>query len=134
MDTSSQTSQALDFRNYKKGNDWLPMVGSEATGLALVKSGSFAADMLHFLPRQKTELHTHPGSHILFVVEGEGWLIFGGQRIKLSPGDCYLVPGSVLHAVGSGESGMFLLSVANEHFPVDSSERLTIYAPVLPLR
>lgn len=118
----------LQIKNYKSANatDWLSMVGSEAIGLPLVKSESFAADMLDFGSQQKTSLHTHPGSHILFVVSGHGWLDYTDQSHDLEPGTCYFVPGSIAHRIRSSNWGLTLLSVSNDHRSVDSLERVSV--------
>lgn len=118
----------LKFVNWQKAapSAWLPMVGSQGQGLPLVKLGDFAADMLRFESQQQTSLHTHPGNHILFVVAGEGVLIFESDRYQLIPGCCYLVPGSIPHQIIAGISGLILLSVSDKHNPVDSPDRLEI--------
>lgn len=115
----------LQICNIADIKDWLPMHGSTALGAPLVKDGAFAADLLKFEPGQKTEPHTHPGDHILFVVDGDGWLIYGGAYHALTRHTCYFVPGQIIHQVGS-ESGMLLMSIANAHRPVDSLERLEV--------
>jgi len=120
----------LQIKNYKDDHEWLSMVGSQAKGLNLVKDNNFAADILRFNANEKTSLHTHPGDHILFVVEGDGWLKFGDDLYELTTGTCYFVPGSVPHQVIAGSVGMFLLSIANDHRPVDSSKRLEILEDV----
>ena len=114
----------MQIKNYLNESEWLPMVGSDALGTALVKNGGFAADMLHFRPNDKTILHTHPGNHILFVANGAGWLKIGGTKYWLNKGDCYFVPGEIPHQVGANENHLFLLSVADDHRPVDSPDRL----------
>mgnify|MGYP003335621286 CR=1 FL=1 len=116
----------LQIKSYLQESNWLPMFGSQALGLSLVKNDGFAADMLRFNADQKTSLHTHPGNHILFVVEGDGWLVFDDDRHDLTKGTCYFVPGSTPHQVIAGSNGMFLLSIADNHRPVDSPERLEI--------
>jgi len=116
-----QIKQYLDVETSK----WLPMVGSEARGLPLVKQGDFAADMLSFESGQKTTLHMHSGNHILFVVKGNGWLEYNGEKHNLIVGTCYFVPGSVPHRV-EAISSLLLLSIADSHQPVESSKRLQI--------
>jgi len=116
----------LQINNYQSPlHQWLPMVGSQALGIGLVKDGRFAADMLKFEPGQCTSVHTHPGDHILFVVNGNGFLLYDGDRYDLIEGACYFVPGAIPHQV-SATSIMFLLSVSNDHRTVDSAERLRI--------
>ena len=116
----------LQIKNFLDDNCWLEMVASEAKGKLLVKDGLFAADMLKFEPGQKTSLHTHPGDHILFVVIGSGLLRYDGLLHELTQYTCYFVPGSTPHQVIAGDSGMYLLSISNNHKPVDSAERLKV--------
>jgi len=116
----------LQSKSYKSSDEWLPMFGSQARGKGLVKDGLFAADMLKFNPLEKTTLHTHPGNHILFVVEGDGWLIFDNAKHDLTTGVCYFVPGATPHQVISSSTGMILLSVSDNHRPVSSEERLSV--------
>lgn len=117
----------IQITNYKeeKKSDWLSMYGSEAVGLPLVKKGCFGADILHFTKGQKTTKHTHLGNHILFVVEGSGYLIVEDKKEELITGTCYLIEGEKPHLVGTN-SEMYLLSVGDNHFSLDSQERLII--------
>jgi quercetin dioxygenase-like cupin family protein len=119
----------LQIKNYLNSTGWTPMVGSGASGLPLVKHNNFAADILHFQPNTQTVLHTHPGNHILFVADGSGWLLFDDNLHTLSPGDCYFVPGDTPHQVGTNETTLYLLSIADDHRPVDSPERLQEVTP-----
>jgi quercetin dioxygenase-like cupin family protein len=118
----------LQIKNYLDAEwmDWQGMHGSQSHGLPLVKQDNFAADMLHFLPGEKTSLHTHPGNHILFVVEGGGFLNYGDEEHPLIKGSCYLVPGITPHRVSADEQGMHLLSIADTHYVVDSKERTEV--------
>jgi quercetin dioxygenase-like cupin family protein len=118
----------LQIKNYLEAAlvDWQEMHGSQAHGLALVKQDNFAADMLHFLPNEKTSLHTHPGNHILYVVEGSGILTYGNEEHPLVKGSCYLVPGITDHRVSADDCGMYLLSIADTHRSVSSVERSNI--------
>lgn len=118
----------VQIKNYLEAEklDWKAMHGSQAHGLALVKKDNFAADMLHFMPNEKTSLHTHPGNHILFVVDGGGFLNYGDETHSLDKGTCYLVPGIINHRVSADERGMYLLSIADTHRLVDSKERSEI--------
>lgn len=118
----------IQMKYYKDANidEWLSMVGSQAKGLPLVKSGNFAADMLKFDRWEQTTLHTHPGNHILFVVEGDGWLDYGDKTYDLTSGSCYFVEGHIPHRVRASSVGMFLLAIANNHYSVDNPDRLEV--------
>lgn len=118
----------MQIKNYKfaAASEWKPMSGSDAIGLQLVKHNNFAADMLDFGADQQTSLHTHVGEHILYVVSGHGWLDYANQTHGLEPGTCYFVPGAVPHRIRASAWGLTLLSVANQHQPVDSAARLEV--------
>ena len=121
-----KASSKLQMRNYRDSGGFVAMVASQGKGKHLVLSDRFGADMLRFDPGHKTEIHTHPGDHILFVAQGNGFLVFDGTYHSLSVGDCYFVPGAVPHQVGAIADALLLLSVANNHQPVDSKERLHV--------
>ena len=118
----------LQIKNYKEANisEWLPMHGSEAQGISLVKLKNFAADMLKFSPGNKTSLHTHPGNHILFVVEGSGSLLYNNEIYSLTKGICYLVPGAIVHQITAGKEELILMSIADDHKSVTSKDRVKI--------
>lgn len=100
-----------------------PMVSSDATGLALAKVGGFGADLIRFPAGGEVRPHTHPGDHILVVVSGSGWVDYDGVPHALEAGVLYLVPGSVPHGIRA-ETELTLLSIANDHRPVDAESRL----------
>jgi quercetin dioxygenase-like cupin family protein len=106
----------------------ISMHNSDGTGQPLVALGEFGADIVRFGPGQGVGSHTHEGDHILFVLSGEGVLTYSGDRYKLYPGLCYLVPGNLSHAIQS-ESELVLIAVGNRHYPIGSDRRMT---PVLP--
>lgn len=116
----------MQVKNYLDADHWYEMHGSDAIGLPLVKKGDFAADMLNFAPNEKTSLHTHEGDHILFGVEGSGWIDCGNETELITKGTCYFIDGLQPHRVRAGSKGLYLLSVANKHQPVDSAKRLEI--------
>jgi mannose-6-phosphate isomerase-like protein (cupin superfamily) len=116
----------MQIKNYLDADYWYQMYGSQAIGLPLVKKDGFAADMLNFAPNEKTSLHTHEGDHILFGVEGSGWIDCGDETQPIIKGTCYFIDGSQPHRVRAGNDGLFLLSIANKHQPVDSEKRLVI--------
>ncbi len=70
----------MQIKNYLDADYWYQMYGSQSVGLPLVKKDGFAADMLNFAPNEKTSLHTHEGDHILFGVEGSGWIDCGASN------------------------------------------------------
>jgi quercetin dioxygenase-like cupin family protein len=102
----------------------LPVHGAPATGLPLVSNGQLGADILHVPPNAQFPVHAHPGDHLLLCWEGEGTISVAGITYEVRPGDIYLVPGLVPHAVGAGNMGHILVAIGSPHKPVDSPERM----------
>ena len=98
---------------------------SDASANRLLKQNGFAADLIRFPPGGKVDLHTHPGNHMLFCVDGKGSVQYGEDLLQLLPGDCYLIEGSVPHAVFAAEdTQLTLIAVADDHRDVTSPDRL----------
>lgn len=121
-------SEKLQIARFVQPPGKLPvqMAKSDGTALRLLKRGPFGADLIRFAPGQGVATHTHPGDHVLVVVSGSGWLTYNGQRVEISEGTVYLVPGSVPHAIDAGESELTLISVANDHRDAGSEDRLEV--------
>lgn len=106
-------------------NGWRKMHNSDACGIPLLLHGKFGMDVLTFPAGGCVKDHTHPGDHILIVMSGTGYVDYDGVAHKLSPNDCYLVPGGVRHGVRACTE-LRLLAIANDHRPVASAERLEL--------
>lgn len=121
----------LSIARYDTGDlPWQPMHASGGEGVPLVKDGPFAADLIRFAPGRGVGMHTHPGAHILIVISGRGTVECGEATVPLDPGVIYLVPSGVAHAVRANpDCELRLLSVASDHRPVTSADRLeTVHA------
>ena len=103
----------------------LPMASSDATAARLLKDGPFGADLIRFPAGGQVQPHTHPGSHMLFVLSGSGWVDCESVPHRLVPGVCYLVPGGIRHGIRA-DSEMTLLAIANNHRDASSQERLDL--------
>lgn len=102
----------------------LPVHGAPAVGLPLVSNGQLGADILHVPPDEEFPVHAHPGDHLLLCWEGTGTISVDGVTYQVKPGDIYLVPGQIPHAVGAGPMGHTLIAIGSPHKPVDSPERM----------
>jgi len=102
----------------------VPVVGAPATGWPLHSNGHLGADMLNVPPDGQFPVHTHPGDHLLLCVAGTGTISIDEQTFKVRPGDLYMVPGLVPHAVGAGPLGHVLVAIGAPHKPVDSPDRM----------
>jgi quercetin dioxygenase-like cupin family protein len=105
--------------------DGVPVHGADATGLPLHSNGHLGVDMLSVPPNAQFPIHTHPGDHLLLCLEGEGTITIGDITYEVEPGDIYMVPGEIPHAVGAGGAGHVLIATGSPHKPVDSPERMT---------
>lgn len=73
---------------------------------------NFAMRMFELQPGGHTPLHTHPQEHEIFVLEGEGALIFEGQQHPLGAEDVAFVPSNKEHRfMNTGESVMRMLCI-----------------------
>lgn len=102
----------------------ISMVNSDGTGEPLLSQNGFGADVIRFASGKGVQNHVHEGDHILFVLAGEGFVIYEGEPNALKPGIAYYVPGNVAHAI-EATTNLVMIAVGNQHFPVGSEERMT---------
>lgn len=112
----------------------LPTQVEKSIALAqkLFSNGNLGCDVLYLQPNARFHLHTHPGDHLLLILKGYGTVTYGGTVYPTVPGDLYMVPGLVEHAVGAGPEGHWLLSIGSPHKPADSAERMHITEDGVP--
>ncbi|MSQ33574.1 MAG: cupin domain-containing protein [Dehalococcoidia bacterium] len=58
--------------------------------------------LVDLAPHAEVPTHTHPHEQAGTVLEGEAEMTVGGETRHLRPGDIYIVPGNVVHAVKNG--------------------------------
>jgi quercetin dioxygenase-like cupin family protein len=106
--------------------DALAVHGATASGLPLMASAGdvLGADVLWVPPLHSFPVHAHPGDHLLLCIDGEGSISIDRETYIVRPGDLYLIPGNVPHAVGATERGHVLVSIGAPHKAVDSPERM----------
>lgn len=112
--------------------EWMPVLPGiwGRSGVAGVPanmnvSENLGIDLLDMEPNTAFPLHTHPGSHILFVLEGKGTVTIGDVVYETKPGDCYFVPADLPHGVGAIERHQ-LLSIGFPHKALNDPERMNI--------
>ncbi len=106
----------------------LKMHSSDATARQLVtdRTGLFGADLLRFPPGGRVPMHIHAGDHILFVLGGEGALLYGdGDALELRPGVIYFVEQDVPHEIAA-RTELVLLVIGNQRRPPDDPARLDL--------
>ncbi len=104
------------------------MHASDALGAALIRDGSFGADLIVFPPNGSVPTHTHPGRHILFCVGGRGTVTRSGCSLVIDSGQSYLVGANEPHAINASVFGLRLLVVGDDVRPISSAERLNVVA------
>lgn len=104
--------------------DGVPVHGADAVGLNLHTNGHLGADILWVPATKQFPVHTHPGDHLLYCLEGTGTITVGECTYAVEPGDLYMVDGLVPHAVGAGPHDHILVAIGAPHKPVDSPERM----------
>lgn len=82
-------------------------------------------DLIDMAPGSSFPLHTHPGSHILFVLEGSGTVTVGDQTVRTRPGDSYFVPAELPHCVGATERHR-LLAFGFPHRAIEDPARMHV--------
>jgi quercetin dioxygenase-like cupin family protein len=73
---------------------------------------NFAMRMFELQPGGHTPLHTHSQEHEVFILDGEGALIFEGQQYPLGAEDVAFVPSNKEHRfMNTGDSVMRMLCI-----------------------
>src|SRR4051794_15413707 len=95
---------------------------------------SLGADVIEMQPPAAFPLHVHDGSHVLYIIQGSGWVeIGGGERYAVAAGDSTFIPFKRPHrmgcdAVGSSTEPFVFFVVSYPHYAVDGMDRLTVLA------
>ena len=82
-------------------------------------------DLIEMEPGTSFPLHTHPGAHIFFVLEGEGTVTIADRTYATRPGDCYFIPGDASHAVSASQRHTFL-AVGFPHRALTDPHRMSV--------
>lgn len=116
---------------YSGDRNWrLPVAveKSVANGYGLVTNGSLGADLIQLKQKQAFAPHTHDGDHLLYVVSGFGTVTIGGVIYDTEPGDIYMVPGHIVHAVGA-RSEHIILAIGAPHSRIGALHRMNYVCP-----
>lgn len=103
--------------------DWA-IPNSPAFGDEMFSNGHLGVDLLYLPPNESFQLHTHPGHHILYVVQGHGNVTVDGVVYETIPGDVYMVEAELPHAVGAGPNGHHILSFGAPHTAINEPGRM----------
>lgn len=110
----------------------VPVHGAPATGAELYRSPEIApgvhagVDVLVVPPGESFPVHTHPGHHVLYVLEGDGTVMIEGEDFASHVGDFVVIPADVVHNVAAGVAGQIILSIGAPHHRIDSHDRMSV--------
>jgi len=86
-------------------------------------------DYIVMKPGTQFPLHTHPGSHILYILDGPGVVHIEGVDYQVVTGDSIFVPAVFPHGVKTNPEHLRdfrFLAVGYPHHKVDSTTRMTV--------
>jgi quercetin dioxygenase-like cupin family protein len=63
----------------------MKMSNSDGTGESLLSQNGFGTDIIRFAAGEGVQNHIHEGDHILFVLAGNGFVVYDGQPHELNP-------------------------------------------------
>lgn len=136
---SNQIWSKVAIQNFGD-TEWTAMVddaGNTLTGIA-GRAGvvgqpegerEIGVDEIRIEPGCAFPLHTHPGAHILYVTQGQGYLHAEGRNRVIRAGDSVFVAAEFPHGVSNptGSTGVLVfIAIGFPHKHVASPERMKI--------
>lgn len=130
-------SSLQDYICNVAGAEWVTMVDDNGNVLPGIvgKHGARGAafgreiggDIIKMEAGTAFPLHVHEGAHILYILEGTGYVHIDGADLLVQPGDMAYIPAGYFHAVRAthGET-LTLVSVGYPHHKVDSRARMKV--------
>jgi quercetin dioxygenase-like cupin family protein len=82
-------------------------------GIRTVWGTGLMLSLVEMAARAHVAEHEHPHEQMGMVLEGRAEFVVGGKRRVLGPGDMYLIPGGVRHAVTALDAPVRALDVFN---------------------
>ena len=86
-------------------------------------------DLIEMEPGSAFPLHTHPGDHILYILEGLGIIKVNEKQHIVREGDTVFIPAEHAHGVSTkaGENTIFrFLAFGHPHKHISAKDRMTI--------
>ena len=111
------------------GNVLEDIVGMQAATGTITEGNDMGLDIITMQPHTHFPLHTHPGHHILYILDGPIAVHYDGIDYHLEQGDSVFVPAIDPHGVKTVESNLNsakFLAIGYPHKHVSSSERMAI--------
>lgn len=93
----------MKIQNYRdvKGHDAAPGVVMHIVSGVDEGAPTYVMRVFEIQPGSATPHHTHPWEHEMFVVDGEGTLVSGDNRISLKQGDAVTVLPDEKHCISN---------------------------------
>jgi quercetin dioxygenase-like cupin family protein len=99
------------------------VAGFTAAGAAM------GADLVEMAPGSSFPLHTHPGDHILYIVQGPGIVHVDGEDREVRAGDTVFIPAEYAHGVRTLDSAaapLVFLAMGHPHRALDAADRMHV--------
>lgn len=103
--------------------------GGEGAKGILADGGEMGLDIIEMQPTTEFPLHTHEGSHILYILEGEGMVHIEGVDYVVDTGDSVFVPAVFPHGVKTSPRNnqpFKFVAIGYPHHPVASTTRMQL--------
>jgi mannose-6-phosphate isomerase-like protein (cupin superfamily) len=90
-----QNGYVFEIKNEAKRNEYFRK--------ELFTAGKSQVVLMSLLPAQEIGMEVHDGDQILYVVEGEGLAVLGGEEEEVEKGSLIFVPAGVQHNLTNTE-------------------------------
>lgn len=139
MQTVNESSRRAHIQNLYK-SDWVTLVnevGEKLPGIrgrtgviAPTSEGKMiGVDIIEMQPGSAFPLHTHVGTHILYIIQGQGFVQVNGVDHQIQPEDTIFIPAEHPHHVRALETALaplVFLSVGHPYRPLGARNRMHV--------
>jgi quercetin dioxygenase-like cupin family protein len=113
------------------GNSLTGIRGRSGVAAPTVEGIEIGADVIEMLPGSAFPYHTHSGEHILYVIQGSGYVYIDGIDHSIKEGDTIFIAAEYPHGVKTDKiatSPFLLLAFGYPHKHIGSLDRMRIVA------
>jgi quercetin dioxygenase-like cupin family protein len=137
MKLAGDPVRGIYIQNFQQ-SDWVSLVNEAGEGLPGIRGRPgvaaptlegkmLGADLIEMQPGSAFPLHTHAGSHILYITQGHGLVQIDGVEYHIQPEDTIFIPAECPHHVvvpeGAGAALVFL-ALGHPHRPLEARDRM----------
>lgn len=137
MKLVDESARRIYIQSFHK-SDWVRLVNEDGESLPGIRGRPGVAaptsegtvigvDLIEMQPGSAFPLHTHFGTHVLYIVEGQGLVQINGIDYHFKPEDTIFIPAECPHNVRALETALtplVFLSIGHPHRPLDSKNRM----------